>query len=344
MCVKSYKVGASMGYRKVVQEGCKKARRNVLSENELRILNVKQEDEYTFKQAQKLFEEDCELRNLREHTIRYYRNELNVTWKMLLEQGLDLPLNKIDAEVIRSHIIMFMKEKGIKPVTINTRLRAIRAFFNFLVARGILKKTPMDNIQLLKDRKKIVQTFSKQQLKDILRACDMRTFVGLRDYTIMMLLIETGVRANELIGIKVTDIVWNDKVVRITNTKGRYERFVPIQRTMIEQLKKYVTIRGQVETDALFLTQDNTPLSKKQLQDRIHIYGQKAKIKDVRCSPHTFRHTFAKLSVMNGANAFQLQAILGHTTLEVTKMYVHLFSNEIQEGHAKFSPLNGLKL
>ncbi|WP_416829190.1 site-specific integrase [Ectobacillus polymachus] len=91
----------------------------------------KQEDEYTFKQAQKLFEEDCELRNLREHTIRYYRNKLNVTWKMLLEQGLDLPLNKIDTEVIPSHIFMIMKKKELRQVTINTRLRAIRAFSIF---------------------------------------------------------------------------------------------------------------------------------------------------------------------------------------------------------------------
>lgn len=97
-----------------------------------------------------------------------------------------------------------------------------------------------------------------------------------------------------------------------------------------------------MDTDYLFITRDNTPLSKKQVQDRIREYGKKAGIKNVRCSPHTFRHTFDKLCVLNGANAFQLQAILGHTSLEVTKVYVNLFSSEVQQGHAKFSPINNL--
>ncbi len=158
----------------------------------------------------------------------------------------------------------------------------------------------------------------------------------------MMLLLETGVRVNELVGIKTTDIIWEQKVIRIRNTKGGFERFVPIQDKMINQLKKYIAVRGSVDTDYLFITRDDTPLSKKQVQDRIKEYGKKAGIKNVRCSPHTFRHTFAKLCVLNGANAFQLQAILGHTSLEMTKVYVNLFSNEVQQGHVKFSPINSL--
>jgi integrase/recombinase XerD len=200
----------------------------------------------------------------------------------------------------------------------------------------------MKDIKLLRDRKRIVETFDNQQIKALFKACDLRTFVGLRDYTIMMLLLETGVRVNELVGIKTTDIIWEQKVIRIRNTKGGFERFVPIQDKMINQLKKYLVVRGNVDTDYLFITQDNTPLSKKQVQDRIREYGKKAGIKNVRCSPHTFRHTFAKLCVLNGANAFQLQAILGHTSLEMTKVYVNLFSNEVQQGHAKFSPINSL--
>lgn len=235
-----------------------------------------------------------------------------------------------------------MKEKGIKAVSINSRLRALRSFFNLLEVQDYIKHNPMKDIRMLKDRKRIVETFDKKEIKALFNACNIRTFVGFRDKTIMMLLLETGVRANELVGIRGTDINWSQKIIRITKTKNGFERFVPIQNKMIEQLKKYITLRGKTETDSLFITQDNTPMSKRQVQNRIKHYGENAKIKDVRCSPHTFRHTFAKLSVMNGANAFQLQVILGHSTLEVTKMYVKLFSNEVQEGHAKFSPLKYL--
>ncbi|KAF0993967.1 Tyrosine recombinase XerD [Geobacillus sp. TFV-3] len=300
------------------------------------------EIEYTFEELLEIFIEDCKLRNLREHTIKYYRSELNAFVKLLKEQKIELRVSEWTGETIKRNVIMYMKEKGLKTVSINSRLRAMRAFFNFLEGRNLIKSNPMKDIKLLRDRKRIVETFDNQQIKALFKACDLRTFVGLRDYTIMMLLLETGVRVNELVGIKTTDIIWEQKVIRIRNTKGGFERFVPIQDKMISQLKKYLVVRGNVDTDCLFITRDNTPLSKKQVQDRIKEYGKKAGIKNVRCSPHTFRHTFAKLCVLNGANAFQLQAILGHTSLEVTKVYVNLFSSEVQQGHAKFSPINNL--
>ncbi|QDP39450.1 tyrosine-type recombinase/integrase [Radiobacillus deserti] len=295
-----------------------------MSQEELRLISDdKAEINYSLDDLIEVFIEDCEFRNLREYTIKYYRSELKQFKKLLLEQGLSNEPKDITGDVIKHNVVMYMRNKGIKTVSVNSRLRAIRAFFNLLESQNYLKLNPMKDIKLLKDRKRIVETFDKKQIKALFKACDLRTFVGLRDYTIMMFLLETGVRANELIGIKVTDIVWSQKVVRITNTKGGYERFVPIQNKMIDQLNKYVTIRGQIDTNYLFITQDDTPLSKKQMQDRIREYGGIAKLKNVRCSPHTFRHTFAKMSVMNGANAFQLQAILGHSTLEVTKMYVN---------------------
>ncbi|MEK4284023.1 MULTISPECIES: tyrosine-type recombinase/integrase [Ureibacillus] len=319
------------------------ARRKNLSVNELAILNDIVAVNYTLDELVQKFIEDCELRNLRSHTIKFYRSELSTFQSLLNEQELELSPSDITGNIIKQNVILYMKGKGIKPVSINTRLRALRAFFNYLHKQKFIRNNPMSDIQLLKDRKHVIETFDIKQISQMLKACDVRTFVGFRDYTIIMLLLETGIRANELIGIQVTDIIWHDKVIRIRNAKGQYERFVPIQKKMIEQLKKYVAIRGTVDTEYLFITQDETPMSKRQLQNRIAIIGKKANIKNVRCSPHTFRHTFAKLSVMNGANAFQLQAILGHTTLEMTKVYVNLFSNEISESHAKFSPLNNLK-
>lgn len=112
---------------------------------------------------------------------------------------------------------------------------------------------------------------------------------------------------------------------------------------MKKQLKKYISIRGVVESDTLFVTIDGTPLLRRSVQQRIDIYEVKAKIKDVRCSPHTFRHTFAKLSVQQGANIFELQTILGHTSMEIVKTYVNLFGNDVRERHKDFSPLKVLK-
>jgi integrase/recombinase XerD len=126
----------------------------------------------------------------------------------------------------------------------------------------------------------------------------------------MMLFLETGIRVNELHGLSIADIRWEDSLLRIRNAKTYRERLVPIQREMKNQLKKYVSIRGHLESDALFVTIEGTRLTRRGIQQRLILYGKQAGIKDVRCSPHTFRHTFAKLSVQQGANIFELQAIL----------------------------------
>ncbi|MDQ0197878.1 site-specific recombinase XerD [Neobacillus ginsengisoli] len=159
----------------------------------------------------------------------------------------------------------------------------------------------------------------------------------------MLLLLETGIRANESVGLTLADIRWEDNLICIRNAKSYRERLVPIQSTMKEQLKKYIAIRGYVETDALFVTVYNSPISKRALQNRIEKYGREAQLKGVRCICHTFRHTFAKLCVQQGAKIFELQTILGHTSMEIVKTYVNLFGTDVRDRHKEFSPLKVLE-
>ncbi|GAA0323239.1 tyrosine-type recombinase/integrase [Oceanobacillus oncorhynchi subsp. oncorhynchi] len=323
-------------------------RKNILDERELTVLE-KETKSYveTFKDAIELIVKDCELRNLRPHTIQYYMNEFKAFLNSLSAQGINIaelkPYNFTE-EHIKENVILYMKNyKGNKVVSINTRLRALRAFFNFLYKHKHVPKNPMENIKLLKDRKTVIATFTKEQLKKLFRQPDLKTFTGVRDYTIMMLMLETGIRVNELEGLSLNDIRWEDDLICIRNAKSYRERLVPFQKQMKQQLKKYIAIRGYVESEAIFVTIDGTRLTKRGIQQRIIKYGDMAKIKNVRCSPHTFRHTFAKLSVQQGANIFELQTILGHTSMEVVKIYVNLFGNDVRESHKNFSPLKTLK-
>ncbi|MCM2982291.1 tyrosine-type recombinase/integrase [Niallia circulans] len=319
-------------------------RKNNLDKDELAIIK-KEEKTYVdnFNDAITLFVKDCELRNLRPFTIQYYLNEFKAFLNSLSEQGIDLvklkPFN-ITEEHIRENVILYMKNyKGNKVVSINTRLRALRSIFNYLHKHKHIPHNPMDRISLLKDRKRIIPTFSKEQLNKLLRQPDLTTFTGVRDYTIMLLMLETGIRVNELAGLSLNDIRWEDKLICIRNAKSYRERLVPIQREMKQQLKKYIAIRGYVECEALFLTVDGTRLTRRGIQQRILKYGEMANIKGVRCSCHTFRHTFAKLSVQQGANIFELQTILGHSSMEIVKTYVNLFGSDVRERHKEFSPL-----
>jgi integrase/recombinase XerD len=117
---------------------------------------------------------------------------------------------------------------------------------------------------------------------------------------------------------------------------------VPFQGTVKRQLRKYLMVRGELETPYLFVTLDNTQVSIRAFQDRMAEYGKKAGITNVRCSPHTARHTFAKMYIQNGGDAFSLQRILGHTTIDMTRVYVDLFSSDIKNAHKKVSPIERL--
>ncbi|WP_018933300.1 tyrosine-type recombinase/integrase [Gracilibacillus lacisalsi] len=303
---------------------------------------VKETKSCDFESSINFFEEDCKLRNLRPHTLKYYLNELKVYERYLKEQELDTDPNSVTEETIKRNVILYMQEQGLKVVTINTRLRAIRTYFNFLHKQKYIKHNPVENIKLLKDRKSIVETFTADQLDKLLRQPDLRTFTGLRDYVIMLLLLETGVRANELVGIEVDDVRLREGSIYIKNAKTYRERVVPIQKKMRDTLEKWIAVRGVAECTSLFTTIDGTPLSKKQVQNRISYYGSKSGVTGVRISPHTFRHTFAKLSVKSGAGIFELQQILGHTSMEMVRTYVNLFSEDVKDKHKSFSPLKSI--
>lgn len=313
-------------------------RSNFLSSDKVDVMNDSVEPT-SFEELLDVFLSDCELRNLRQHTTKYYHQELMRFKKILLDQGIDPTPEYVTHEIINQNIIRYMKSFDIKTVSINSRLRAIRAFFNYLYKYEHISKNPVKDLKLLRDRKHAVQTFSRKQINHLLRQPDLRTFTGVRSHTIMLLLLETGVRANELVHIYVEDIRWEDSMILIRETKGHRQRLVPFTSKMGNYLRKWLSVRGKCDVPHLFVTIDNTPLSKRQVQSFISKYGEMANIKGVRCSCHTFRHTFAKYCVEQGAGIFELQQILGHTSMEMVRTYVNLFSTDVRDKHKDFSPL-----
>jgi integrase/recombinase XerD len=288
-----------------------------------------------------LFLRDGRIRNISPYTTDFYRQELLTLKRILEKQGVDSAPAAITERVMKENVILYLMDAGNQETSINCVLRAARAFFNFLIRDGHLTESPMSKMTLVRQKKKAVPTFSAAQLHLITAQADAKTFVGVRDRTIMMLFAETGVRVRELIDIETTDIDWNNGLIMIAGKNGK-DRPVPFQATMKAQLAKYLQLRGQLEHNSVFVTIDNTPIARRQVQDQINFYGKRAGITDVRCSPHTFRHTFAKMSIQNGADPFALQAILGHATLDQVRTYVNLFSHEVRDKHKKFSPVEKL--
>src|SRR5690625_1773454 len=130
----------------------------------------------------------------------------------------------------------------------------------------------------------------------------------------MSVFLDTGVRVRELCDIKVDDVRLADRQILIAGKSGE-QRLVPIQTQTIRILKRYIAARGDSYVDWLFITVDDEQMNRDSVRRRIEKYGRQAGITNVRCSPHTFRHTFAKMSVQNGADLFTLQKILGQKRL-----------------------------
>lgn len=298
---------------------------------------------YDYDDNVELFLSDVRSRNRSTDTIKYYKQSLTEFRNILNGQGVSSRVDRLTKRIIQRNFIEYsMTKLGHKYGTVANRLRAVRAFFNFLVSEKILKESPMQGIVISNTQSRI-ETYSREQLNEIFRQPDLETFVGYRDYTIMTVLLDTGVRLRELVDIETADVRMEDNQILIDGKNGEF-RLVPFSKTTKKVLRKYIDVRGHSPSSALFITQDDGKMARKTVQERITKYGRMAGISDVRNSPHTFRHTFAKMSVRNGANVFELQKILGHKTLDMVRVYVNLFSSEVLDAHRKFSPVDNLHL
>ncbi|CAM2956026.1 tyrosine-type recombinase/integrase [Paenibacillus sediminis] len=285
------------------------------------------------------FLHNCRVKNLSEYSVKYYDNSLKELVKFLNIVGVERPIDVTEANF--KECILAKKESGVKDSTVNTNLKGWRTFFRYLYEAGYLSANPAEHVTLIKAERRIIPAFSKEQIKKLLSTPDLTTFTGYRDYVLLLTLLETGIRISEVERLKITDIIWKERIIKIFG-KGRKERYVPFQVTLEKELKKYISVRGPLEHDYLFVNIDNTPMKKRTMQENIQKIGIAANIKGVRVSPHTFRHTFAKFYIMNGGDAFSLQKILGHTTVEMVQTYVSLFGTDIAKQHRKFSPLERL--
>ncbi|PFS68504.1 tyrosine-type recombinase/integrase [Bacillus thuringiensis] len=306
-------------------------RRGELTDEELKIIKKKISDE----EAYENFFKDFYLRNLRPATIGYYKNEFHGAKKIINKQLVEWQQRDVEELILKSKQLM-------KVTTINTRLRALRSFYNFLDKNKLIDKNPMKNIKLLRDRQKTIETLDNQEIEKLIKTIrQQKTFVGFRDEVILLVFLDTGVRLSELVGINVEDVRHNKLIIR--RTKNLFERTVYLSDTTQERLESYIKVRGEVATNKLFISQDNKELNPHSIQTRLTKYGKEAKISK-RVSPHTFRHTMAKRMIVSGLDAFSLMHLLGHTDITVTKRYVNLWGQDLEQKHKEYGALKGLNL
>jgi len=311
-------------------------RSNSLSTKELSMIKLKTTDEEAFQK----FERDCLIRNLRAETLRYYKDKFAATKNTLKEMKIDKQLVELTQKDIED-IILHLKSK-IKIVSINTRIRALKSFYNFLYKNKLVMPNPMKNIKQLRDRTRIIETLDDKELELLASHIkNQKSFIGVRDYVIFLVMLDTGIRLSELAGVQIDDIRGNNLIIR--NTKNLIQRTVYLSKKVEDAVVVYLKIRGRQYHEYLFINIDNEPLKIRSIQSRFRIYKKELQI-NKQLSPHVFRHTFAKRNILAGMDAFSLAALLGHQDLTVTRRYVNLWGNDLEVKARQYCTINKLDL
>jgi integrase/recombinase XerD len=294
---------------------------------------------FPFEEAVRLYLMECKFRNFSSESIRKYRYSLKNVQECLESHQLEWSsLTQRDL----THTILPDLLEQLSVRTVNCILCILKGFFNFHVEEQRIPANIAADIKLFKIDQQLIHTFSDEQLQALLSQPDRSTFTGYRNYIMMLVLLDTGMRLKELAGLQIKDVDFTEQIIHIRLGKGRKSRNVPIQRTCLMQLRLYLMERGSEAHDFLWTNLDNRPFETAGIRVMMARYCKKAKIVGIQCSCHTFRHTMAKKYLLNGGDIFTLQRILGHAKIETTRYYVELFSQDLQEQHEKYSPVENM--
>jgi integrase/recombinase XerC/integrase/recombinase XerD len=273
------------------------------------------------------------------HTIFNYRHNLS-----LLEKSLPkAKLLDIRAEELRTFLAS--RAQGRAAATTHQAFRVLRTFFKWCVREGLLESSPVKNIKAPKLEYKVVSTFTTMECNALLQICPQKTFLGERNRSIILCLLDTGMRAHELVNLRLNDVDFRLGIVKVMG-KGGKERLMRLGEKARQTLWRYMLIRdvkAPPTREYLFLSEEMKPLTRNGLTTIIAKLGKKAGISKVRCSPHTFRHTFAVQFLRAGGNIRDLQQLGGWSDLSSVVRYTSSLSiDDALRAHEKFSPADHL--
>ncbi|MBT2682627.1 tyrosine-type recombinase/integrase [Bacillus sp. ISL-37] len=235
---------------------------------------------------------------------------------------------------------------GLADTTININLRSLRSLFNYLQREELLEVNPMERIKLIRQDVDLTNCLTEEDVKAILAQPNMRDFVGYRDFVAINLLLDSGLRIQELIGLRAADIDFQTRFITLPGerNKNRKPRLVPISTHVMKLLLQLINEnRAHFKTDRVFLSCYGEPLGANQFNKRLKYYAEKAGIEGKKVTAHVYRHTWAKNMILNGCDPFTLQKIGGWADIRTMRRYIQMDTEEMRRSHDDFSPINRFK-
>jgi integrase/recombinase XerD len=301
-------------------------------------------------------------------TLEVYEQHL----KQWLEHAGDVDVSQVKSQDLRDHLAWMRteykprrfsgSEQPLAAKTVRNFYISLCAFFTW-TSREFDLPSPMKAVPSPKFEEPPIEPFTKEEVEALLKACEtskevndldrrkftMRRSTTKRDQVLIMALLDTGLRASELCALKIGDVDLKTGKVqvkhgRLGGAKGGKGRTVFLGKTSRRVLWRYLAERADGEdTDApLFLVRYDRPMNKAALRLQIVHLGQKAGVS--KCHPHRFRHTFAITYLRSGGDVFTLQALLGHSTLDMVQHYARIADIDVEQAHRRASPADNWRL
>lgn len=295
---------------------------------------------------------DQELKGNTEKTIKNYRFNLGYLADFI---GHDKKVDEITLDDLKAYALMMKSrprkcslpvktknESKISSVSVQTYIRAVRAFLGYLFNEGYITENIEAKFKLPKATKRAVEILSDEEIERVMKCFKLNQSMGIRNMCMIALMVDCGLRRNEALELDYDNVHIGQGIIKVIG-KGQKERIVPIGLYTKKLLIKYMNGYRPTpiyESKRLFLDRYLKPLTENGVKELFNRLKKKTGID--RLHPHILRHTFATKYLMNGGDIFSLQQILGHTSLEMVRKYSHLASAYIMRTHHKFAPLDNM--
>lgn len=245
-------------------------------------------------------------------------------------------MNKVTLEDIHSYLFYLANTFQSKPATRARKVASIRVFFKYLSQKGLIKQNPAMNLETPKLGKRIPRYLSLDDSKKLLAAADnVDARNSERDYAILTLFLNCGMRLSELVGINIKDIDFSENKLNVIG-KGNKERTIYLNKACINAINSYLSIRPKTgikkdSEDALFLSERLERISNRTVQYIVKQELLKAGLDTNKYSVHKLRHTAATLMYKYGnVDIRALQELLGHESISTTEIYTHVDNEQIR--------------
>jgi integrase/recombinase XerD len=276
-----------------------------------------------------------------EHTISAYRNDLTGLADFAGKESVSSWAN-FNRQTMLSYMLN-LKERGYVATTVARKVAAARSFFSFLVAEGIIKTNPTENMSSPSVGKALPKPIPINQVRLLLeQPAKLSTAEAKRDRAMLELLYASGMRISELVALNLGDVnTKGDYFVRCFG-KGRKERIIPIYEKIARTVQDYIDedrpklAHGKKDT-ALFLNARGERLTRQGFWQKLKEYAKSAGL-GPKVSPHTLRHSFATHMLSGGADLRSVQELLGHANISTTQVYTHLTTEQVRRTYDKSHP------